>query len=212
MYTFYKYLNKIHAVSLIQNGEILIRPLNNFKDLDKFSRKIGDSKEGTVRFYPKGKVFDTADPTHNKSFASLVSQKIQAERVIIEASDHVEFFTKNCFIFSVSQILDKNLQQEFKYDSCVKISHFKEFYRVLTYNMIKSGYKIRNTEVNECWYLDKDFDLNQELPGPPAFIKEKHFENQKEVRCAWIIEDIEEKPLKLFYPDIIKFCSLVETK
>ncbi|GEM_PF-3553510 len=210
MYTFYKYLDRTYAENLVYKGEILIRPLNEFKDLDKFTRKIGDKREGTVKFYPNGKVFDTADPTHNKSVANLVSQKMQAGRVIIDASEHIEFITQNCFIYSVSQILNKDLQREFKYDSCVKISPFDDFYRTLTYNMEKSGLKIIQTEVNECWYLDKDFDLSQELPGPPAFIKEKHFENQKEVRCAWIIEGIEEKPLKLTYPEITKFCSLAE--
>jgi hypothetical protein len=210
MYTFYKYLDKRYAENLVQKGEILIRPLNEFKDLGKFTRKISDKKEGIVRFHPNGKVFDTADPTHNRSFATLVSQKIQAGRVIIDASEHVEFFTQNCFIYSVSQILDKDLLGEFKYDSCVKISPFEEFYRTLTYNMEKSGLKIIQTEVNECWYLNKDFDLSQELPGPPAFIKEKHFENQKEVRCAWIIEDVEEKPLIFTYPEITKFCSLIK--
>lgn len=210
MYTFYKYLDKSYAENLVQKGQILIRPLNEFKDLDKFTRKIGDKKEGTVRFHPNGKVFDTADPNHNRSFATLISQKIQAGRVIIDASEHIDIFTQNCFIYSVSQILDRNLQREFKYDSCVKIFPFEDFYRTLTFNMEKSGFKILQTEVNECWYLDKNFDLSQELLGSPAFIKEKHFENQKEVRCAWIIEGIEEKSLILTYPEITKFCSLVE--
>ena len=212
MYTFYKYLDKRYAQNLIQKGEILIRPLNEFKDLDEFTGKIGDKKEGTVRFHPNGKVFDTADPKHNRSFATLISSKIQAGRVIIDASEHIDIFTQNCFIYSVSQILDKALQKEFKYDSCVKITPFEDFYNTLTFNMKKMGYKIIHTELNECWYLDKNFDFSQELPGPPAFIKEKHFESQKEVRCAWTIEGIDEKPLILSYPEITKFCSLVELK
>lgn len=208
MYTFFKYINKIHAESLLEKGEILIRPLSEFQKVENFGNGIGDLNEGIVRFNSNGNVFDTNDPNHNKSVATLLSGNIQAGRVIIIAEKHIEFRTNNCFIFSVSQLANKSLLKEFGYDSCVKIEQFEDFFKILTDNLIKNGYKVTQAEVNECWYQKKEVDLLEELPYTPAFIKDEKYEYQKEVRCAWSIENCEEKPLIFTCPEIKKFCSL----
>lgn len=210
MLSLYKYINRPYDQSLVSKGEILIRPLNEFKNQEKFGEKIGDNEEGMVRFTPNGVVFDSADSYHNASFANLISNNIKADRIIIDAEQHIDIHTQNCFIFSVSQILDSNLQKEFGYDSCVKISPFEDFFQILTKNMEKSGLKIKQAVVNECIYQNKVVGLDQELALPPAFLKDCKYSTQREVRCAWIIEDVDEKPLILKYPDIRQYCSIVK--
>lgn len=142
--------------------------------------------------------------------ASLLSGSIQAGHIRIEAENYIQIHTNNCFIYSVSQLRDHKLMKEFGYNTCVEIKDFAGFYNTLTDCIIKDGYNVAQTEVNECWYQNKEVSLSNELPYTPAFIKDVEFENQKEVRAAWIISDIEEKPLILNYPDIRRFCSIID--
>jgi hypothetical protein len=209
MLTLYKYTKKRYAENLINQGEIHISPLSAFQAVEKLGVHIGDRDEGKVKYLPGGKVFDTHDSAHNKSVRDLIRGKIEAEHIVLDFAE-LNINTKNCFIFSASELNNKTIADDLGYDSCVEISDFENFFKQLTDCLAKKGYKIKDSfgTLRSCIYLEKGrvFGLSEELPDSPAFLKEKKHENQKEVRCAWIIEGIDERSFNVKCPELKKYC------
>ncbi len=210
MYTFYKYLNQKYLKSFL-GGQILIRPLAEFRKAEEYGAEIGDSNEGKVKFLTKGKSFDTSDPNHNKSLAHAISGTIQAGQIVIEASETINIATNNCFIFSVSQVKASAVANKMNRDTCVEIAEFGSFFKDLTDCLLRKGYKVKLDQalVKDCLYVDRVFDLQDGLPDAPAFLKEKKHEYQKEVRCAWIIENTVEGAIVVECPELKKYFKIV---
>lgn len=208
MLTLYKYTKKEFAQKIVDEGSLYISALKDFHDTIKLNSAIGDIREGKVKFDVKGQLFDTGDPHHNKSLAYHLSQSFVASRLMIQAEE-INIHTKNVFIFSTSQILDKKLADEFGYDICIKIEPYEDFYKELTDSLIGAGYKIKETLTKDCLYINRRYRLKDELPDAPVFLKEEKYSKQKEVRSVWVMPDVEEKSFVFKCPTIRKFCSIV---
>lgn len=207
MAVLYKYLRKDHAKMLLERGKLRIGTLYEFRDIEKHGTAIGDNEEGKKSTYmeieketltPKNQHEYTKDFFNLGTDASLTIQGITLEKPIN---------SPNYYIYSTSEVFDKNALNNFGYDTCIVIENPEQFFAVISKTFRHKG---ELEGIFRCQYHPRRLSFDQDHGIHPAIIKSPEYENQKEVRTLWKPKKKSIQPLIIECRKAAKYCKLLE--
>ncbi len=206
---FYKYMKKQHALALINLGVVRIGTLFDFRRTEKHGTRMGDADEGKLIYRfpapPEG-ITLTAD-TQTPLIRRLFEFGEGASLTLRNGGFRYRESVGDCYVFCITDRLDRTLAQEFECDTCVWIHSADRFFEALSaivqarfVGLFRCSYQTRVRD-HSRWGHD---DVH------PALVKDPSYGTQHELRAVWLpLNSPEIHPYKAIAPGVIRCCSLI---
>ena len=199
----YKYLPKEFAVAMTETGTIKIGTLFNYRKEEKFGCKVGDESEGKITKQLKGPI--TVSQESHPKFLKEMNLVFQDPQHIKGSIDFVQT-SENLYVYSVSEVLSRDLMQEFGYNSCVEISDPNIFFKMVSASFPSASF----CGFHKCVYDKKIIPHDTEILISPALLKSKEkYGNQNEVRALWSSSNKEIAPVIVTAPAVKKLVKIL---
>lgn len=194
----YKYMALEHAAEMCEVGRIRLSNLYYYRRAENLATGIKDLKDGEYSY----NVF----VTYGEHFDPISGQHDIFHDCRFMGSEYID----DAYVFCASNRNDEAIQREFSsYDATVEISNPQLFITAITETLAAQNLKPSSPVVNQCIYLDFPVKEPLFLDGAyPAFVKQREFERQAEVRVLW---ETTAPPQHLFIKDerIVRACRLL---
>lgn len=209
---FFKYAKKKYAFKMVRDGVFRIGTFSDFKNIERHGEEVGDKNEATLSTKMEGHVVDTNDPSSISPVAKRILSmgNFRAGQVIM----HVETInerTNDCYIFSVSDVLDHGVMKRMNpdYDACIEILDINDFLNALT-DCIKRTQNLDGLIARKCIYANREQTHSQQVDCHPAFVKPIRYSYQKEYRALWIPKVHKIEPIFITCQEAKKFCKMAD--
>jgi len=168
----FKYIERIHADSMIADGELLIRPASEFKNAENPARRDDEltAKNRKLELGPAHHPLFTIIPDGGLAYKMTVKQ--------------------DYYIWSSAKSLKPQLFKKFKSDSCVEIFDVPTFL-----SRLKKEFENRELTFACCSVVYHDAPINS-FEGPYFYKVASKYANQDEYRVVGIPGDGEMKCFK----------------
>lgn len=221
----YKYLKRLHAETMVNDGIIRIGTLQDYRKEEKYGTAIGDSQEGVrTTNIPIG----ATGSLHVDG--ALIAGNLFSNCRFVGNGANVMAFSINerasqYYIYCTSLSLDKKVMADFEADACVLIRDPASFFREITRALLMQAkvHKVENTlgySAAPCVYSSKQEVIRHngtvwgavQSPFPCSQIihKPKKYISQNEVRIAWQPKGTNPEPFLLTCEGIKSMCEIIE--
>jgi len=191
----FKYLSRIHMLSLLSMGTIRVGTLHDFRRLEH-QRGIADPQEGKkVVLHPIDHLYIEDSKSQNikndidfraiKEFGAISIGNVK-DITINNLNFSKSLNVRDCFILCTSKICSKETMLQFGgVDSCVEIVEIDSFHKLLT-ETLNSITPVFFVGIYEIIYQDREEKWNgRDWGRHPALIKETKFVKEGEIRALW---------------------------
>lgn len=212
----YRYTHRVHAESLVRDGQIRLGTLFNYRRIEAHAPMIGDAHEGTAGRYDNPPISRARDLS--PLAAGMVQQAFPGlgpdaifDRCLFEQVET----SPDCWIFSASMRLGAATMRSMDptYDACVEIRFPSFFGQVIGQELINrnlvAGYA--SCQMRACVYRDRLLHYTEDDGVAPVAIKAPGFADQQEVRYIFHPRTPEGlEPLIMTMPALARCCRMVE--
>ena len=210
MKALYKYMKKAYALEMMQKGQCRVGTLLEYRDTERHGSEVGDSDEGTKTTYSDDSFIDW---TKTETVPDLVRKFVKVAPGRNPVFKNVRFnrneTSPDCYVFSVTELLNPDAMREFGYDTAVKIITPNPFFKALTRCLMNERSIKPGFTFSKCVYTERAQHYSRENSIHPAFIKSPRYKYQQEVRAIWIPTETPIQPVVLECPQLRECCSLM---
>jgi len=217
----YKYTEKKFAHLLYKYGYLRLGTIFDFRK-NEHNKGIFDQDEGKKYVTHQPGIITVSASNYEDFKASDQSKALEdLANININKGATVGFFgtkfyrefqSPNAFIFCTSSELSKSAMHSIENaDTCIEIIDPYNFYTAIT-NELSKFYSINYIGYRPIEYKSRNINwAPNHHENHPAFLKEKDFEVQKEIRAIWApTQDIIITPTFLLCPKASKYIKIIE--
>lgn len=189
----FKFLSHNHAQSLINDGNVHLPTLHEFRDDKAYKGKILDTEEGKIQLLNYYDCYEGLAKNADGALPLFFPPYHKISALQNNFQQHLE--ASNIYIYCVTRFLFSDSLKwaaEEKKDTCVLITDFEKLLSHVTSNLED----VKFHSVGECKYLGRTIEENN--PGPQsltnyflannhqiAYLKPKEYKEQREIRAIW---------------------------
>lgn len=218
----YKYLPKIHAESMVEDGCVKLGILSGYQDVEAHGEAVGDPDENTRTIYSHDEHVKTdpkqLNPLERQFFdfgnAEIENFHFSNNRIEIKNHDNdlLAYCTSRPFnINAMRKMSEENIKAgNDAYDACVEITDHIGFMQALC-DFLENEHGIIYKGHGDCFYRERLIHWTQAHNTAAWNIKDKKYSYQKECRIVFTPpSSFSEKSLIVNVPEIKKFCRLYD--
>lgn len=196
----FKFLSHEHAQKLLNNGNVHLPTLHEFRDKSVYKGKILDTEEGKIQLINYYGSYEGLAKDANGTLPLFFPPYHKISAFQTKFQQHLQF--SNILIYCVTRFLFSDSLKwavEEKKDTCVLITDFEKFLSLLS-SILED---VRFHSVGECNYLGRI--IEEKNPGAQsltnyflannhqiAYLKPKEYKEQREIRAIWYSESKEQ--------------------
>ncbi|MDB6061472.1 MAG: hypothetical protein JWM78_1575 [Verrucomicrobiaceae bacterium] len=218
----FKYMERQFAEQLANYGNLRIRRLSYYEDIESHGAAIGDPEENKITLYSHAHAKTGAELNdfEREGFVTFANEEEAQRAMFFNVQFERKFVGRPSYAFCATQVQSEDIRQKFndenklsrkpEYDACVEIVDHISFVNALKKHMNEASLKYYGH--GNCFYREKKVRWNQWNPNVdqcPAFLKALKYKWQGEVRI--LFESIEVDPnefIDLNAPELIPLCRL----
>ena len=212
----FKFLSSEHARRLLDNGNVHLPTIQEFRDPRRYKGKIVDPREGQVKLVSRYTHYEGLAKNANGTLSRFYPPNQRLDVLNTEWAEELDFASAHIYCatrFFYSDSLEWAIGE--KKDSCVLITDFEAFLRRVSDALDD----LQFLGVRECLYIGRDIEETD--PGPNslanylladlrriAFVKPKKYASQRELRAVWQRADgaSEFEAINLDVPSVRDLC------
>lgn len=199
-------MRRDHASRLLSEGILRVGTLHEYRNVEKHGDRIGDAREGS-----KGAVLTVPrlEARLKKDLPEFIRDRIKigpGKVTFINSSFLVTEESPDFYIYSTTNIYDKNAMLELGYDACVRLDDPVNFFRALSHTLRHKG---AYQGLFSCIYMPRDLPPDKQHDIHPALIKDPTYEIQQEHRAIWRPVSLHPRPVIVACRKARNYCSRV---
>ena len=205
----FKYMERKWAENFLNEGEILIGTLGDFRKSENHSDDIADAGEGTKTIHLKKNQLYTnvsnMPPSLPPFFHCESGGKIQlgADTKINIKNDYFVLCLSEVKSFSIMKRMSKS------YDTCIEIVDPTKFLLAIKIAFSIKAPQYKSVECRCTYIPSRVFDENTDQGYSEAFMKPQNYSYQQEFRIVFDAQNLPKEKMIIKSLEAAKYCKII---